>query len=435
MNKQTGSFSGNSKEDIRRARRLRRRRIVFIQRLVLASVFCLVILGLVLALTRNLPGRKYQRYLDNATKAFADGRVEEAKQDALLAIEINEKKSREPYRIVAGAARAVGNEKQYEEYLKMGYENTADEAFIDEYCVSLLNHAVDEINTLTADIHTFDYCLEVLDFIPTMEENFLVMDTLYDRVFDNRSEELFCTKDGCIFNEYVNIVYGLMATYEKNPSEELKEEIVKYAAPDALNVSLETKHLEEYSEMLSKVSKIKTDTRVESLRECLSKAVYAEEMFAPVFEKFESDDLAPVRDFVVSEEYISLRDEFLNGENKCWSGATYIPVNKESLHLNCRDNVYTFSFDGLSEESRMGVINIWAAKQEDDGVQRQAISYDMPDLHTSLEIIYLYSNVKIGKEFVPKMNYRLETRVKDENGEHTTLVGDWGGENEWTETF
>lgn len=55
--------------------------------------------------------------------------------------------------------------------------------------------------------------------------------------------------------------------------------------------------------------------------------------------------------------------------------------------------------------------------------------------HTTFEVIYLYSNVKINGELVPKMNYRFETRVATKEGTTTQLIGDWGGANEWTTTF
>ena len=74
-------------------------------------------------------------------------------------------------------------------------------------------------------------------------------------------------------------------------------------------------------------------------------------------------------------------------------------------------------------------------------MQRICISYEPKATqedyypHTTLEFIYLYSNVTINGELVPKMNYRFETRVATEEGTTTQLIGDWGGDNEWTTTF
>ena len=33
------------------------------------------------------------------------------------------------------------------------------------------------------------------------------------------------------------------------------------------------------------------------------------------------------------------------------------------------------------------------------------------------------------------MNYRFETRVENPEGTVTELIGDWGGEHEWTTEF
>lgn len=83
------------------------------------------------------------------------------------------------------------------------------------------------------------------------------------------------------------------------------------------------------------------------------------------------------------------------------------------------------------------MINIWGTKQQDAGVPRVCISYEPASQngtyfpHTIYEFVYLYSNVKIGGNFVPQMNYRFETRVETEEGTTSQLIGDWGGEHQW----
>ena len=106
------------------------------------------------------------------------------------------------------------------------------------------------------------------------------------------------------------------------------------------------------------------------------------------------------------------------------------------------DGSYQFAFADFKEcGNKSDVINIWTAKQEDAGVQRICISYEPSSEsgeyfpHTVYEFIYLYSNVKINGEYVPQMNYRFETRVENPEGTVTELIGDWGGEHEWTTEF
>jgi hypothetical protein len=112
------------------------------------------------------------------------------------------------------------------------------------------------------------------------------------------------------------------------------------------------------------------------------------------------------------------------------------------MKLFKEDEGWKFSFADYEEGGGTSdVINIWSVKQEDAGVQRIAISYE-PAVedgeyypHTVYEFIYLYSNVKINGEYVPQMNYRFETRVETQEGTTTQLIGDWGGEHEWTTEF
>ncbi len=104
--------------------------------------------------------------------------------------------------------------------------------------------------------------------------------------------------------------------------------------------------------------------------------------------------------------------------------------------------MWSFAFADFDQcpETR-GVVKVWGAKQEDAGVQRLCISYEPASEggeyypHITYEFVYLYSNVKIGGEYVPQMNYRFETRVATPEGTTSELVGDWGGEHEWTTEY
>ena len=96
----------------------------------------------------------------------------------------------------------------------------------------------------------------------------------------------------------------------------------------------------------------------------------------------------------------------------------------------------TFLFpDQADYDNRYGIITVWGTKQEDDGVQRSAVSYE-PAVEdgadeTEYTIEYLYSNVKINGAYVPQMNFRFDTKVTTDEGITTNAIGDWGGEHEW----
>ena len=174
----------------------------------------------------------------------------------------------------------------------------------------------------------------------------------------------------------------------------------------------------------------------------MQKAQEAQKLFANAFEIFRSGSFEPIKEFMNSEEYLAIRDAFMNGTMEYWKGATYIPVNCDKMKILYADGSYQFAFADFKEcGNRSDVINIWTAKQEDAGVQRICISYEPSSEngeyfpHTVYEFIYLYSNVKINGEYVPQMNYRFETRVENPEGTVTELIGDWGGEHEWTTEF
>ena len=133
-----------------------------------------------------------------------------------------------------------------------------------------------------------------------------------------------------------------------------------------------------------------------------------------------------------------MREDFIEETMEYWEGQTYIPVSREKVILTCEEGIYHFRFADFEEcPETAGVINIWGTKQQDAGVPRVCISYEPASQngtyfpHTIYEFVYLYSNVKIGGNFVPQMNYRFETRVETEEGTTSQLIGDWGGEHQW----
>ena len=83
-----------------------------------------------------------------------------------------------------------------------------------------------------------------------------------------------------------------------------------------------------------------------------------------------SGEYAPIRDFIQEDTYISLRDQFMAGATEYWSGQTYIPVSREKMKLMNADGAWTFAFADFEEYPQTkGVVNLWAAIQQDDGVQ------------------------------------------------------------------
>ena len=108
--------------------------------------------------------------------------------------------------------------------------------------------------------------------------------------------------------------------------------------------------------------------------------------------------------------------------------------------LNRKDGKWSYRFLDFEENPETaGVITLWANFFEDDGVQRNSISYEPGAIggqlypHTKYDVTYLKSYITSGKSTKTiKMNYRLETTITSEDGSTiNSIIGDWGGENEW----
>lgn len=390
------------------------------------------------------PGVKIAKRLE-AADAFVQSRnYEEAIASCVEALEIDSK-SVEAYRAMAGVYVTKEDWQSAEQILYKGWENTQDEALLQEYCVHLLNDAVADINGQNCTLKTLGKCVTAMEKDPAGTEVYKLLDACYSHLFAAEETTLFCSGESsgaCGFETYLDFMDRMLGIYESSPRQELKAEILKYAVPSNPVLWLDIKHLEDYRELLARASALDDGGTLEDLSACLEKASWAQGTFAEAFRIFESGEFEPVRDFMQSKEYISLRDQFIEGSVEYWDGKTYIPVSRDRMKLVNTEGKWSFSFADFEEYPEVsGVIKIWGTKQEDAGIQRICISYEPPCAggeyypHTTYEFVYLYSNVKIGGQYVPQMNYRFETRTATPMGTTSQLVGDWCGEHEWTTEY
>ena len=157
----------------------------------------------------------------------------------------------------------------------------------------------------------------------------------------------------------------------------MKAEILKFAQPDVDSLSMEVCHLPQYREMLSRVSGIGSGEELQQILACAEKAAWAQDVFAGAFGIFESGEFEPIKDFMQSEDYLSIRDQFMAGTMEYWKGKTYIPVSRERMWFLREEGSWKFCFADFEENPETsGVIQIWSGKQEDAGVQRVCISYE-----------------------------------------------------------
>lgn len=447
--KQKKVRKNNTREDARARRHKRRKRVMLIEKAVVALVIVIVLVAAGFLTVKLVPEIRISRKLNAASAFMEEQEFEDAIASCEEALEIDSS-SVQAYNAMAGVYLTKEDTDSAEQVLYNGWETTQDESLLQYYCTVLLNEAVEDINAQVCTLSTMEKCVEVLEEDADSEDVFKLLDVCRKRLFEDEPEQtgLFCEalentgEESCGYEQYQDLMTRMMNVYEASPSEELKMEIGKFAVPDSPEMWLEVKHLQDYRDLLARAAQIENSEKLEQLTACIEKALQVQDYFAQAFGIFESGDFAPIREFMNSSEYIALRDEFIAGTMEYWEGETYIPVSREMMKLINKDGGFQFSFADFEENpDTAGVISVWGTKQEDAGVQRVCISYEPASEngeyypHTTYEFIYLYTNVKIGGKYVPQMNYRFETRVATHEGTTTQLIGDWGGEHEWTTEF
>lgn len=437
----------NTREKARAKRRKKRQRVVLIEKVAVLLICVAVLAGAGALLYNLMPQIKIAKQLEEVNAYLETEDFDDAIASCEEVLKIDSSVV-QAYSAMAGAYLTKEDSAAAKQVLYKGWETTQDEGLLQYYCTVLLNEAVTDINNQNCTLSTLDKCISVLEKDAGNADAYDLLDVCYERLFeDNKSQQgLLCNavvNAECGYKSYQNMMRRILIIYEANPMEELKNEILKYAVPGDSLIWMDVEHLGEYQELLSRIAQIGENEEILQLSACVSKAMEAQDMFSEAFAIFESGDFAPIREFMNSEEYISVRDEFMNGTMEYWDGATYIPVNREKMKFIKADGSWKFAFANYEEcENKSDVINIWSVKQEDAGVQRVSISYEPASAdgeyfpHTVYEFMYLYSNVDLGgKNYVPQMNYRFETRVENHDGTTTQLIGDWGGAHEWTTEF
>lgn len=421
----------------RERRHKHRKRVVLAEKIVLALIGVMLLAGGAAIVYHLMPGIQVDRQLEAADEYVETQAYEEAIASCEEALKIDSK-SVKAYRAMAGVYLTQEDRESAEQVLYRGWETTQDESLLQEYCVHLLNDAVADINAGNCNLDALDKTVMAVENNPLSEDGIRLLDACYERLFMSEETELFSETEEGGFERYLTIMDRLLQTCEEVQSEELKAEVVKFAVPRNETVWLSVAYLEDYMALLDRVMALDSTEELQQFAACIAKAKEAQDIFAEAFTIFDSGEFEAIKDFMQSETYISIRDQFIDGTMEYWKGKTYIPVSREKLKLVWEDGIPGFSFADFDEcPDTAGVIKVWGAKQEDAGVQRLCISYEPASEngeyypHKTYEFVYLYSNVTIDGEYVPQMNYRFETRIATPEGTTSTLIGDWGGEHEW----
>lgn len=433
------------RDELRARRREERRRKVRRQKIAMAVCAGVIVVGAIaIPMLLSLPSMKLSRCLAKGGRYTEQADYTSAQDAYENALKIDTA-SVEAYRGMADNYVAQGNIQEAKQILYTGWEQTQDEGLLHYYCVEVYNEAVHEINAGNCTLATVDKCIQVLEQEPDNADAPGLLSTCYVRLFRTEDEKAVCSmfcdadaaQDTCSYAEYEALVRRMLALYQAKPSEAMRAVLAQYVLIDMPYVQISVPHLEAYRILLTEVNSAVNDAGITETMACLARAKEVSDYFAEAFQEFEAGNYAYARELVAQESYQQIRDSFIEENSGYWEGSVYIPVNREQLMLHREDDKIRFYF--LSEEdydNHQGIIKVWGTKQEDDGVQRSGISYEPAvdsgeDSKTEYTVQYLYSNVKIGGEYVPQMNYRFETKVTTQEGITTNAIGDWGGEHEW----
>lgn len=445
-NRQEDDFEVRSRrrDEERARRREARKRKVRRQKIMIAVLTCVIVAAIIAIVFLMTPSMKLSRSLSKGAKYAEKADYENTQKAYESALEIDPT-TVSAYRGLADNYLAQGRIADTEQILYEGWEQTQDEGLLHYYCVEVYNEAVSEINQGNFSFDTVEKCLHVLELEPDNENAIETLQTYcYNLIFEVTDEEDTCmlffdedlSNDTCSYNEYEKLLRKMLALYQENKTEGLKNIVAKYALIDMPYARISLPHVEQYTTVLTDINNAVNDAGIADTLACLARAKEVQDYFAPAFTEFEAGNFAFARDIVAEDSYQQIRDAFINEDSGYWEGSIYIPVNKELLVLHREDDAVRFYFPNADEyDNHQGIIIVWGTKQEDDGVQRSVISYepveDGSDSHVEYTIQYLYSNVKIGNQYVPQMNYRFDTKITTEEGITTNAIGDWGGEHEW----
>lgn len=389
----------------------------------------------------NLPQTRVGRKLDEALEYMAAMEYVQAEEIYSEALSIDEGSVR-AYRGLADDYLAQGRLAEAEDMLRKGYEATGSGVLLQNYCATVLNRVVEEINNGKADLTSIGRCLDVLEQDIGNQDALSLLSVCAQRILqkDGSSSVMLNGMEGSeTFGQYRAIMERVFALAQKN-SAAFGTAAAQFALTQASEVYLSLSHVREYREILEKAQQLGAEGADEMLA-CLEKQEEISAYFAPMFEAFEAADYEAAKEFIITQEYEAIRDAFIDGTMEYWEGSTYTPVTKEAIVLFHTEEGWKFSYvenDGIAQPS--GTIRVLGQKMKDLGVQRSSIEY-VPSYepghyypHTEYEIVYWNTMVSgiatDNTNVVSRMNYRFAEKIYTADSMEANMIYDWGGANE-----
>ena len=440
---------GYNKNGLKRRKKSyrRRKKTLDLRKVGIAALSTVIAISLGYLVYTHLPFVKVNKAIAAGDKFAESADYESAIESYLKALDID-KTSVTAYSNLAGAYLGIDDTESAKKVLYEGYQNTQNQGLLDNYHTVILNEAVATMNDGNTDLTTVENIFGVLSEDNSNASAVSLLSAACDRTFTDsyteNANDLFRSGEESkpTYGEYSELVQNMLSVYQAAPSEELKGVVLDYLVPNSSSFTLDISNVSDYINLIDSVTAVVgSNDEVDSFRACLTNSQEVLAVFDDIFGQLDIGNVDELRSFVVSDEYIAIRDVFLNDEDTPLENTTYVPISREAIILNKSDEGWSYRFLDFEENpSTKGVITIWGNYFVDDGVQRASISYepesieDNPFPHTQYSVTYLYSYITKGSSTkVAQMNYRLDTTITYQDGTiNETIVGDWGGSNEWT---
>lgn len=435
-------------EIIRKKRNKKRKTIVIMQKVGIVAAIVALIAGGIYGYNQ-IPSVKVDKCIDQAKEYEEAQDYENALASYEEALEI-ESTTVKTYQYMANLYIDMNDLKGAEEILHKGVEETKDSQIQESYHTVMLNESVYEVNEASCSFITVDRCLDILAVDNAKTSAYELLHTCYERLIENVDENgintvLSSSEEGLGFESYKAVVEKMVSLYEKDQKAEMKELLLKYVGLQTQTLVIPMECFDAYRQLVLDVDAVVTDEKMEDLKACLEKTVEIHELFAPLLTEFEAGNYKVARDFIVSDEYVAIRDAFIDGTMEYWHGKTYIPVSNIGVNLHFTEDGWKFSFvDEEKQVAKHGYIKVWGFKWLDNGHQRTAISYvpvsETNDYYplTEYSMMYWWStpiNMELTENTFARMNFRFEENIYTEEGKTTKAINDWGGKYQYRDTY
>ena len=435
----------NSKKVKRRKKR--RRKVAMANAGIVAAIAAVIIGGC--GIYNQIPSVKVDKYISKAKEYEEVQDYENAMASYEEALKI-ESTTVKTYQYMANLYLDMEDYEGARKILFRGMEETGDSQIQDSYETVMLNESVLELNEDKCSFLTVERCLEVLSLEPGNIHAYEILETCYERLCKKTTDDgnnmiLALTETGFGYEAYETVINKMISLYELEQNPKLKELLLNFIGIQAENVWISMGNYKDYLGLVEKVDSIVTDDKMENLKACLEKSVEIRELFAPILKEFEEENYKVARDFLVSEEYVAIRDEFINETMEYWEGKTYIPVSNIGIKLHYSENGWKFSFvDEENQAAEYGYIKVWGFKWLDNGHQRTAITYvpvsETKEYYplTEYTMMYWWStpiNMEVTENTYARMNFRFEENRYTEEGKTTKAINDWGGKYEYRDIY